>query len=525
MLDLRKLAERKKRMITVAQFYDIKRCIEREGLSQRATAKKLGISRNTVKKYMKVNQAVSRMGRRDTYGGRKPREETKRILPLIDEWLQADQSVWKKQQHTAARIYQRLVDEYDFQGSKSNIRRLVRLRKGLTQEVFIPLEFQMGQQFQFDWGEADVYLGGKLTRIYLFCLQLSASRKRFVRAYLHERQEAFLDGFVRGFTYLGGIPALGLLDNLKSAVIKVLRGRDRLEQETFQALQAHYVFKAEFCNVRSGNEKGQVENLVGNSRRNALVPLPYVQSLEELNNDYLLAWCEKNALKTLVPHTQETIHEQWLKEKATLHPLPEIDFEACKTVECLVNKISCITFETNQYSVPSTFVGQRVWVKAFIDQVIVVAQNQIIAEHRRSYESGGLYPQLDHYLDVLLRKPRAIRDARAMHTSDIPEVLRAFHREMNQKYGAEGDRGFVRFLLLHREVGMDMLVQTVQEALTIGIFRYEGLHQIIQRLTGQSPNTQTLTPERLPTDLEQYRVKKAEPGRYGELTRGGESAK
>lgn len=512
-------------MITMAQFYDIKRCIEREGLSQRTTAKKLGISRNTVKKYLQLNQAVSTMGRRETYGGRKPREETNRILPLIDEWLQADQHVWKKQQHTAARIYQRLVDDYAFQGSESNIRRLVRLRKGLTQEVFIPLVFQLGQQFQFDWGEADVYLNGKLTRIYLFCLQLSASRKRFVRAYLHERQEAFLDGFVRGFTYLGGTPALGLLDNLKSAVIKVLQGRDRLEQETFQALQAHYVFKAEFCNVRSGNEKGQIENLVGNSRRNALVPLPHVQSLEELNDDYLLAWCDKNALKTRVPHTQETIHEQWLKEKETLRPLPATDFEACKTAECRVSKISTITFDTNQYSVPCAYVGQRVWVKGFVDHVIVVAQNQVIAEHNRSYESGGLHPQLDHYLEALLRKPRAIRDARAMHTTDIPEVLRVFHREMNQKHGAEGDRSFVRFLLLHREVGMDMLMQTAQEALTTGVFRYEGLHQIIQRLTGQSPNKESLPAASLPTDLEQYRIKKAEPGRYGELTRGGESAK
>lgn len=508
-------------MITVAQFHLIKHCIEREGLSQRETAQKLGISRNTVKKHLDQEQPLTSKDRKQTYGGRKPRNETERILPLIDEWLKTDQSVWKKQRHTAARIYHRLVDEYNFRGCESNIRRLVRQRKGLIQEVFIPLEFQFGQQFQFDWGEADVILGGQSTRVYLFCMELSASRKRFVRAYLHERQEAFLDGFIRGFAYLGGVPALGLLDNLKSAVIKVLQGRDRLEQETFQALQAHYVFKAEFCNVRSGNEKGIVENLVGNSRRNALVPLPHVQSMDELNNDYLLSWCNKSALQTRVPHSKETVHEQWLKEKEALHPLPATEFEACRTTLCRVSKISTITFDTNQYSVPCAYVGQQVWVKGFVGQVIVVAQNQIIAEHKRSYETGGLFPQLDHYLEALLRKPRAVRDARAMKTADIPEVLREFHRQMNEKHGADGDRGFVRFLLLHREVGMDILVETVQEAQTTGVFRYEGLHQIIQRLTGQSPNQEPLPPASLPTDLEQYRVKKAEPGRYGELTRGG----
>jgi transposase len=508
-------------MITVAQFHLIKHCIEREGLSQRETAQKLGISRNTVKKHMRAEKLPTTIERKHIYGGRKPRSETERILPLIDGWLKADQSVWKKQHHTAVRIFHRLVDEYNFQGSESNIRRIVRQRKGLLQEVFIPLEFQMGQQFQFDWGEADVMLGGKFTRVYLFCMQLSASRKRFVRAYLHEKQEAFLDGFVRGFRYLGGVPALGLLDNLKSAVIKVLQGRDRLEQEAFQALQAHYVFKAEFCNVRSGNEKGQVEGLVGDSRRNALVPVPHVQSLEELNTDILLPWCERSAQHKKVPYTQETIHEQWLKEKQTLHPLPATDFEACRTVECSVSKISTITFDNNQYSVPGSYVSQRVWVKGFVDQVIVVAQNQMIAQHKRVYEDGGIHLQLDHYLEALLRKPRAVRDARAMHADDVPQELRDFHRQMNEKHGADGDRGFVRFLLLHREVGMDILVQTVQAAQAAGIFRYEGLHQIVQQLTGQQPKQAMLPTASLPADLAQYRVQKTNTERYGELTRGG----
>lgn len=361
---------------------------------------------------------------------------------------------------------------------------------------------------------------GELLRVYLFCMQLSASRKRFVRAYLHEKQEAFLDGLVRGFHYFGGVPAIGLFDNLKTAVVKVLQGRDRLEQEAFQALQAHYLFKAEFCNVASGNEKGQVEGLVGDSRRNALVPVPHVQSLEELN-ELLLAWCERSAQQKKVPHSHETIYEAWLGEKHALHALPATDYEACKTVECRVSKISTITFDRNQYSVPCSYVGRQVWVKGFVDQVIVVAQNQVIANHKRNYDEGGIYLKLDHYLEALLRKPRAVRDARAMQTEDVPQELRDFHRLMNEKYGADGDRGFVRFLLLHREVGMDMLVQTVQQAQVAGIFRFEGLHQIVQQLTGQLPN-QAMSPDTsLPADLAEYRVRKAELDRYGELTRGG----
>lgn len=128
-------------MITVAQFHLIKHYIKREGLSQRETAQKLGISRNTVKKYLHAKKPPTIVERKEIYGGRKPRPETERILPLIDEWLKADQQVWKKLRHTAARIFRRLVDEYDFKGSEPNIRRIVRQRKGLLQEVFIPLEF------------------------------------------------------------------------------------------------------------------------------------------------------------------------------------------------------------------------------------------------------------------------------------------------------------------------------------------------------------------------------------------------
>lgn len=249
-------------MISMAQLHRIKWLHEREGLSERKIALELGVSRNTVSKYLAQEETPTTLTRQKSYGNRTYSDEVQRVLPVIDEWLRNDQTVWKKQKHTAARIHDRLVKEYGFTGSASNTRAIVARRKKKLKEVFIPLQFQLGHQFQFDWGEADIHLQGQMRRVYLFCIQMSASRKRFVRAYLHERQEAFLDGFVQAFNYLGGVPAEGLLDNLKSAVVKILAGRDRVEQETFQALQAHYLFKAEFCNVRSGNEKGNEKRVV-----------------------------------------------------------------------------------------------------------------------------------------------------------------------------------------------------------------------------------------------------------------------
>lgn len=511
--------ERTKRMIEMAQFHRIKFLSEVEGLSQRKIAEKLGISRNTVKKYLNTNTAPTTVLRKKVYGTKEYSEETKRVIPIIDQWLEDEKNNWKKQKHTAIKIYKRLVDEYDFKGSASNIRKIVAKRRQQIQEVFIPLDFQLGHQFQFDWGEADIILQGRTQRIYLFCFQLSASRMRFIKAYLHERQEAFLDGFVHAFEFLGGVPTEGLLDNLKSAVQKILQGRDRLEQEAFIGLQAHYVFKAEFCNPARGNEKGRIEGTVGYVRRNALVPYPEVQTMDELN-DFLLDFCLKEAENTHVPHKPETVYEMWQKEKEYLHPLPANRFEACKLVSCKVNKTSLISVDTNRYSVPCSFVGQAVWAKIFVDRVIVVAQNHVIAEHPRSYERNQMITMLDHYLEALLRKPRAIRDAHAFQSSDIPDVFRRFHLKMREQEGAVGDQKFIRLLLLHRDIGMESLTNALLEAEKIQVFRYETVHEIIQKLTNQHISIADLPLDKTPVNLLDYKVEKSNIEKYGQLTGG-----
>lgn len=506
-------------MIEMAQFHNIKFLKEVEGLSQRQIATKLGISRNTVSKYLKENIAPTTVLRKNVYGTKEYSTETKRVIPIIDQWLEDDQKTWKKQKHTAIKIYKRLVDEYDFKGSASNIRKIVAKRRKEIQEVFIPLDFQLGHQFQFDWGEADIILQGRTQRIYLFCVQLSASRMRFVRAYIHAKQEAFLDGFVHAFEFLGGVPTEGLLDNLKTAVIKILQGRDRLEQEAFIGLQAHYVFKAEFCNPASGNEKGRVEGTVGYVRRNALVPYPEVQSMDELN-DYLLDWCLKEAGRTHVPNKSETVLEMWEKEKEYFHPLPTNRFEACKLLSCKVNKTSLITVETNRYSVPCSFAGQAVWAKIFVDRVIVVAQNRVIAEHSRSYESNQMITVLDHYLEVLLKKPRAIRDAHAFQSTEVPDVFKRFHLKMREQEGSVGDRKFIRLLLLHRDIGMESLTNALMEAEKTQVFRYEKVHEIIQKLTNQHITISTLPTDKTPVNLLDYKVNKSSIEQYGQLTGG-----
>lgn len=161
-----------------------------------------------------------------------------------------------------------------------------------------------------------------------------------------------------------------------------------------------------------------------------------------------------------------------------------------------------------------------VWVKAFVDQVIVVAQNEVIASHHRSYDRDQMYPVLDHYLEVFLRKPRALHDAKAMMMPDIPEVVRRLHKEMYRLHGIDGDRTFVRLLQLHRDAGMENLEKAFLIAEEKGIFTFEGIHEILQKVGGQQPSTEAITKENLPVDLQQYRVKQADVRMFGRLTGG-----
>lgn len=135
-------------------------------------------------------------------------------------------------------------------------------------------------------------------------------------------------------------------------------------------------------------------------------------SLEELNSRILLPWCERVAETEHVPHSKETAAQVYERERVVLHPLPMQPYEACRIQPGTVSKTSTVTFDTNQYSVPSRYAGQAVWVKGFVDQVIIVAQNEVIASHERSLSRQQIVLELDHYLEVLLKKPRAVRDAR-----------------------------------------------------------------------------------------------------------------
>ena len=275
-------------MIQVEDRELIRRAYFDEHKSIRAIAKELGHGRDTVAAALVAEPVVPRYRLSGPRAAPKLGEFKTEIERLVIE----NASQPRKQRYTAHKIYQALVP-LGYAGSEVNVRRYVaHLRKlDAKREVYLPLEFDPGRDAQVDWGEAEIILAGERVLTQLFVLRLCYSRKLFVRAYPTQRQEAFFDGHVAAFHYLGGIPFRLTYDNLSTAVLRVLQGHNRTEQQAFVAFRSHYLFDSYFCTPGQGHEKGGVESGVGYARRNFLVPLPAVASYDELNAQ-LLAACQ-----------------------------------------------------------------------------------------------------------------------------------------------------------------------------------------------------------------------------------------
>ena len=415
---------------------------------------------------------------------------------VIDNWLLGDRNSPTKQRHTAHRIYQRLCDEpYNFPGAEPTVRRFVRERKaalGIDQpDVFIPLEFAPGQDAQFDFGEAQVIIAGQQLTAQYMVMTLCYSTLPFVMAFPHQRQEALFEGHVGAFQFFGGVPLRIWYDNLPQAVKRILEGHNRQEQEAFITLRSHCLFEARFCTPRQGHEKGLVENLVGQTRRNFMVPLPEAGSWAELNA-YLCACCEGEK-----PHRRhgasQTIGERWAAERAALLPLPGRPFEACVQVISHVNKERMVSFEGNAYSVPLNPGNPRisVVVKAFVHRVVISYQGQDVAEHPRCYGKDQELLDPLHYLDLLEERPRAFEHAKPLRRwrDQWPPVYERYLAQLRQRLEeAQAVRRFVQVLRLHGEFPAAKIEWAVQQALDAECFSADSVRYLL-RVQDDLPHT------------------------------------
>ena len=505
-------------MIKVDEKELIRRAYLLDGQSKRQIAKERNHSRDSV-------AAVIADPKTATYRLTQPRGAPvmDAVKEIVNAWLVADQTAPRKQRHTAHRIFARLVAEHSFKGKESTVRRYVRLRRAEIEvpEAFLLLEYSPGLDAQCDFGDAEVILDGQAVTVQLFCMRLCYSKAAFVCAFPHQRQEAFLEGQRRAFEFFGGVPHRVWFDNLKTAVYKILVGRRREEQQAFLSFRSHYLFDSRFCTPGEGHEKGLIENLVGYGRRNFLVPVPAVPSLDALNTE-LLARCQQEAPRRLQGESQ-TIGERWTEERGALLALPAHPYACCRVVPARVNRYSLVNFETNRYSVPTEYAGRPVLVKAFVDRLQVALEDRVIADHRRSYQRERDVLDPHHFLRLLLERPGAWEHSQAIREWQArwPAVYDRYWAELRrQAPEPQNVREFVRILMLERSCSEAALAAALEWALAARCYTCDG---VLRHLREQNVGGEALPASSRPTSAEHPTPKVAVPdlAHYQQLVLGG----
>jgi transposase len=505
-------------MLKVDEKELIRRAYLLDGQSERQIAKAQKHSRHSVSAAIAGSQTA-------TYHMSQPRAAPvmDAVKAIVDSWLVADQTAPRKQRHTAHRIFERLVTEQGFKGKEPTVRRFVRLRRAELDppEAFLLLEYSAGMDAQCDFGEAQVILAGQPITVQLFCMRLCFSKAAFICAFPHQRQEAFLAGQRRAFEFYGAVPHRIWYDNLKTAVQRILVGHRREEQQAFVAFRSHYLFESRFCTPGEGHEKGLIENLVGYARRNFLVPVPEVQSLEALNTE-LLARCQHEEHRRLQGESQ-TIGERWNVERTAMLPLPKYAYECCRVAPARVNRFSLVTFETNRYSVPTEYAGRQVLVKASVDRLQVSLAERVIADHQRSYQREGDILDPQHFLRLLLERPGAWEHTKAIREWQTrwPSVYERYWAVLRrQSPEPQNVREFVRILMLERAFTEAGLATALEWALTARCYTCEG---VLRHLREQSVAAGEMPASFMPTSSEPPPLKVAAPdlAQYQQLTLAG----
>jgi transposase len=444
-------------MLTVNHFEIIRRKVLLDGQSQRDVARELGHSRKTIAKAL---VHASPPGYQMGVERKCPVMDAYR--PVIEQWMEADRTAPPKQRHTAQRIYERLCDEHEFTGNEGTARRFVaKLKAQQPREAFMPLLFDAGEEAQVDWGEGKVILNGIQRTVQLFCMRLSHSKASFVYPYERATMEAFLEGHVRAFDFFGGVPKRLAYDNLKSAVTHVGRGRERKLNERFMQLRSFYLFDTRFCNIASGNEKGDVENLVKRSQRTYLTPVPEVTSIGTDLAQRLRESCERDLLK-VDDHQTQSRAQLLEKERMAFVPLPSSVFRACREESTHVSKQLLVRFDGNDYSVPTEQAHQPCVVRGFVDRVEIEVNHQPVAVHSRSYGQGEFVLDPLHYLKLLERKPGSLDNARPFKRQDWGDELGAMRKELEYRQpGGVGTGQFIEILQLALKHPMEAVKRAV----------------------------------------------------------------
>lgn len=466
--------------MTVILFSKIRRMYFRDQLSINEIAKRTSLSRNTVKKWLRMPSGTDPKYKR--------RPQSTKLSPFEDRLKQAliaDSYRPKRERRTALKLLEEL-QKLGYEGGYSQLTDYIRAwRQDASSQTgkhaFVPLKFRWGEAFQFDWSEESLVIGGVYRRVQVAHTKLCASRAFLLSAYPSYSHEMLFDAHRRAFQAFGGVPLRGIYDNMKTAVDKVQKGKERIVNTRFAAMTAYYLFDPDFCNVASGWEKGIVEKNVQDSRRRIWLDASQqcFASFAELN-DWLEARCR--TLWIELPWTEGqgmTVQEALELEQPELMPMPGV-FDGYIEFVARVSSTCLVTVKRNRYWVPCRFANRRISVRLYPERLEFYADDAWIASHVRLLDRDQVSYDWQHYLPLLERKPGALRNGAPF--AEMPSALLSLKGALNKRPG--GDRAMADLLACVPKQGLDAVLVAVESLLASGVVSIEHVKHLVSTLAG-----------------------------------------
>jgi hypothetical protein len=311
-----------------------------------------------------------------------------------------------------------------------------------------------------------VLLAGVVVVVQLFVVRLSYSGRFMARASMRCDQPSLFAGLLAGFSAFGGLTRTSIFDNASTAVTRVLRGRNRAENEAFSAFRGGLALHVAFAAPAKGNEKGGVEGVHGFIEDNFFRPIPSYVDLDELNAA-LVVFCDASLTREHTTH-HETIGDRFAREQSTLQALPTVLPRPCVNRYARINKFSEVCFERNWYSVPTRWAHRNAVIEVYERRLRIVVDADVVAEHQRGFGAGERFLDPRHYVALLAHKHRAAESALVLSDGRIPDVLRDLFERYCESDPRTATKRWTQVLSLLSDAPVAELAQVVTHALARG---------------------------------------------------------
>jgi transposase len=456
-------------MIHYELFSKIKHLKEHKGLTAPQIATQLALDPRTVRKWLA-----------QPFRAKKTTPRPSKLDPFKHHVLR----MLETHPYTATQIFQR-IREQGFDGGYSIVKRYVRKVRPPKSPPFLTLSFPPGQCAQVDWGSyGAVNVGSTRRKLSFFVMVLCYSRMMYVEFSVSQSMEHFLGCHQNAFEFFNSVPKKIMVDNLKSAVLRHFVGEAPLLNPKYLDFANHYGFTIAPCNVGKGNEKGRVENAVGYVKKNFLAGLdiPDFNAIAAALRHWLDTICNVR----IHGQTRQKPLDLFENERPLLNPLPHNPFDIATVSQVRASSQFRITIDTNRYSIPAEYAGQRLTLKTYPDRLCLYHNHKLIARHVRSYDRYQDFEDPDHPKELLKQRKKARDQKIFMRFLTLCPKAEQYYLKLAQR--RMNPHHHVRKIVALAEIyDPEIVARAIEDAFSFEAFSSEYITNLIEQRSRSLP--------------------------------------